>query len=160
MINKEEELKQKEEELKQKEEELKQKEDSLILPLIHHLKKILFPEEDLKVISKVFIFIVEFSHVLFSLISPIGFLLPAKFLIYHAILLIIVLIGWLIFDGCIITVLKNKIFGLEESLIEFDFMFLKIFQLFLIGLCIFFYRNQSISPFIFIKKSVNFLDKL
>jgi hypothetical protein len=144
----------------ERKEELKRKEESLVGSVTSHLKKVLLPEGDLKFLSKVLIFVVEFCHVIFSLISPFGFLLPGKFLIYHAIGLTVVLIGWIIFDGCIITILKSKIFGLDDTLIEFDFTILKIFQVSLIGLCIFFYRNQNIAPFVVLKRGVNFLDKL
>ena len=126
--------------------------------LKNYINKTFFPDVD--GISKIIIFSIELFHIAFSLISPIGFFMPPKFLIYQAIGLSIVLFGWLIFDGCILTILKSKFFGIDDPLIKVDLDFLKIMQtLFIIG-ALMFYIFPSKAPFVFLKRGVRFLDSL
>jgi len=118
--------------------------------------KILFPEKDITFLSKSLIFIIEFFHIIF-LLHPLGVFLPVKLLKYYIIFLSTILLTWFIFDGCLVTILKNKFFGIDDTFIEFDLNLLKMFQSCLIILCLIFYKNPSISPYIFIKK--NYLSK-
>ena len=141
-------------------EENNEVQEGIMATVLKQIKKTLFPDVELSVLSRVFIFIVEFFHIIFSLFSPIGFVLPAKFLIYNAIGLTIVLLGWVIFDGCILTILKNKIFDIDEPLIDLDFRILKIFQVLLICLCLYFYKIPKYSPFNLVKIYVSYMDKL
>ena len=155
--NQEEIFKNRERELVAREREL-DRNPSISEALKTYLNKTLFP--DVGGISKIIIFSIEIFHIMFSLISPIGFFMPPKFLIYQAIGLSIVLFGWLIFDGCILTILKSKFFGIDDPLIKVDLDFLKIMQtLFIIGALIF-YIFPSKAPFVFLKRGVRFLDSL
>ena len=155
--NRERELLARERELLAREREL-DRNPSISEALKTYLNKTLFP--DVGGISKIIIFSIEIFHIMFSLISPIGFFMPPKFLIYQAIGLSIVLFGWLIFDGCILTILKSKFFGIDDPLIKVDLDFLKIMQtLFIIG-ALMFYIFPSKAPFVFLKRGVRFLDSL
>ena len=156
--DREKELEQRERELDEREQELNNRKPSLTEALNHYINKTFFPEVD--GLSKIIIFLVELFHIVFSLISPIGFFLPSKFLIYHAMGLSLVLFGWMLFDGCILTILKSKFFGVDDPLIDSDFGFMKTIQVFFILLTLSFYVYPSISPFVFLKRGVNFLDKL
>ena len=148
-------------EVKEVEEVEEVKEDRSIIEIVlKQIKKTLLPDVELSVISRVFIFIVEFFHIIFSLFSPLGFVLPAKFLIYNALGLSMVLLGWIIFDGCILTILKNKIFDIDDPLVDVDFRILKLFQLMLICLCIYFYKIPKYSPFNLVKNYISYMDKL
>ena len=152
------ELDERERELDERERELDERKPSMYEALKYYINKTFFPETDAS--SKILIFFIEFFHVMFSILSPIGFFLPSKFLIYHAIGLSLVLLGWMMFDGCILTIMKSKLFGVDDPLIEIDLSVLKIMQMFFIVLTLCFYLFPSISPFVFLKKGVNFLDKL
>ena len=151
-------LDERERDLDERERDLDEKKPSLSETFNHYINKTFFPKVD--GISKIIIFVIELFHVVFSLISPVGFFLPSKFLIYHAIGLSMVLFGWLIFDGCILTIIKSKIFGIDDPLIDADFGVLKIMQTFFIIVTLCFYVFPSISPFVFLKRGVKYLDSL
>ena len=151
-------LDERERDLDERERDLDEKKPSILEALKYYINKTFFPDVDN--ISKVIIFLVELFHIVFSLISPIGFFLPSKFLIYHAFGMILVLFGWLIFDGCILTILKSKIFGVDDPLIDTDFGFMKTMQTFFILVTLTFYIFPSVSPFIFLKRGVKYLDSL
>ena len=129
--------------------------------LHHYFRKLLVPNGNSK--FKYVTFCIELIHLICAtMLYTFALFLPHKLLPYYIIIVIIIGVSWYIFNGCILTIMLQKLNGVHPQVrgpFPLSKYFLRKVTLIYLCIAIFFYKYPQFSFFRILKKMIDLLAK-